>query len=51
MTWNSKVCQWKLNQGFELWQISEESRKVFEKTTGLRNRLEPNKIIKPLKEW
>ena len=51
MTWNSKACQWKLNQGFQLWQISEESRKVFEKTSELRNRLEPNKIIRPLKDF
>ena len=51
MKWNSKVCQWELNQGIQKWQMSEEPRKVFEETTELRNRLEPNEIIKQLKHF
>merc|ERR1712062_542676 len=49
MTWNSRACQWELNQGIQLGQLSKESRQVFEKATELRNRLEPNKVIEPLK--
>ena len=40
-----------LKQGIQLSQIGEESRKVYEATTEVRNRLEPSNIINPLQSY
>ena len=51
MTWNVVDYRWDLKQGIQLSQIGEESRKVYEATTEVRNRLEPSNIINPLQSY